>query len=87
MLPKILRMRFDAVGRVSGAGAALVAMEIFSRFLFPARAGIPVKNGAHKRKKPRISGAEIAASASVKPQRLNALIALRDGANCSETLW
>jgi hypothetical protein len=62
-------------------------MEIFSRFLFPARAGIPVKNGAHKRKKPRISGAEIAASASVKPQRFNALIALRDGANCSEPLW
>jgi hypothetical protein len=62
-------------------------MEIFSRFLVPAEAGIPVKIGAHKHKKPRISRLEMAASASVKPQRLNALIALRDGANCSETLW
>jgi len=63
-------------------------MEIFSRFLFPGGAGIPVNNSERTNAKSRgFPEAEIAASASVKPQRLNALIALRDGANCSETLW
>jgi len=40
-----------------------------------------------KRKKPRVSQLETAASASKKPQPINALNALRDGASCSERLW
>jgi hypothetical protein len=87
MFPKILRMRLDAVGRVSVAGAALVAMEIFSRFLVPAKAGIPVKTERTNAKSRGFPVRKLQLQRPVKPQRLNALIALRDGANCSEPLW
>jgi hypothetical protein len=40
-----------------------------------------------KRKKPRVPNMKTAASASMKPQPINALNALRDGASCSEGLW
>src|SRR4051794_37352921 len=39
MFPKIFRIRLDAVGRVSGAWIALVAMEVFSFRRAPALAG------------------------------------------------
>jgi hypothetical protein len=42
---------------------------------------------APRQKKPRVSGEETAASASMKPQPINAWDALRDGATCSERLW
>src|SRR4029450_2882228 len=91
MLPKILRIRLDTVGRVSVGWAALVAMEVFlfrrtpalagaCLLVIPAGAGIPIHfrrtlrnagarlkiHGALKRKKPRISHLEIAASASLE---------------------
>jgi hypothetical protein len=40
-----------------------------------------------QRKKPRVSRLETAASASMKPQPINALAPLRDGGTCSEWLW
>ena len=40
-----------------------------------------------KRKKPRVLNAKTAASASMEPQPINSLNALRDGVSCSEGLW
>jgi hypothetical protein len=70
-------MRFETVGRVSLAGAALVAMGVGSPFVQSPRRGAGVdlasvslrrmpepSSGAQKRKKPQIPEVEIAASAS-----------------------
>jgi hypothetical protein len=62
-------------------------MEIFSRFLFPARAGIPVKTVRTNTKSRAFPDRKWQLQRHMKPQKLNALIALRDGATCSEPLW
>src|SRR5688500_16740773 len=97
MLPKILRMRLDAVGRVSGAGAALVAMGVVSP-LFPSvrqEAGVrlasasarrvPEPNiGAQKRRKPQVPWRDRSFQRPDKPHPINALNARRDDASCSD---
>ncbi|HEV2080719.1 MAG TPA: hypothetical protein VGR19_12615 [Allosphingosinicella sp.] len=60
-------------------------MKIFLA-LVPEKSGISVNLRRKKRKKPRVP-VERQLQRPVRPQPINALNALRDGASCSERLW
>jgi hypothetical protein len=101
MLPKILRMRLEAIDRFSLARAVLIAMEMclaFSRhpgekpgpvcrwLRAPERGRSPMRRARKDAKSRESRVMEPQLQRLAKPLPINALNALRDGASCSDAM-